>query len=82
MKFIDNIPISILLLLCVLLGLAPFVPEPHLVEKIRMLSQGQLSKPLDIFDLFYHGLPFILLGLKLYRGLGKKHQNEEIRNNE
>jgi hypothetical protein len=72
MKFIDNIPISILLLLCVLLGLAPFAPEPHLVEKIRMLSQGQLSKPLDIFDLFYHSLPFVLLGIKLYSTLKQR----------
>ncbi len=77
MKFIDDIPLSILLLLCVLLGLAPFVPEPHLVEKIRMLSQGQLSKPLDIFDLFYHGAPFILLGLKLYRTLKRREKNDE-----
>ncbi len=76
MKFIDDIPLSILLLLCVLLGLAPFVPEPHLVEKIRMLSQGQLSKPLDIFDLFYHGAPFILLGLKLYRTLKRREIND------
>jgi hypothetical protein len=67
MKFIDNIPMSILLILCVLLGLAPFVPEPHLLEKMRMLSQGNLKKPLDIFDLLYHSAPFILLGIKLYR---------------
>jgi hypothetical protein len=67
MQFIDNIPISILLILCVLLGFAPFVPEPHIVEKLRMLFQGTLKKPLDIFDLFYHSLPFILLIIKLIR---------------
>lgn len=67
MKFIDNIPMSILLILCVLLGLAPFVPEPHLLEKVRMLSQGNLKKPLDIFDLLYHGAPFTLLAIKLFR---------------
>jgi len=67
MQFIDNIPMGILLVLCVLLGLAPFVPEPHLLEKIRMLSQGNLKKPLDIFDLLYHGAPFILLTIKLFR---------------
>ena len=66
MKFIDDIPLSILLLLCVLLGLAPFVPEPHLVEKIRMLANGTLVKPIDIFDLAYHGLPFVLLIMKLF----------------
>ena len=67
MKFIDTIPISVLLFLCLLLGLAPFVPEPHLLEKLRMLSQGTLRKPIDIFDLLYHGTPFILLGIKLIR---------------
>ena len=56
-----------ILLLCVLLGLAPFVPEPHIVEKLRMLSQGTLKKPLDIFDLLYHSTPFILLIIKLIR---------------
>ncbi|MCF8055216.1 MAG: RND transporter [Desulfocapsa sp.] len=67
MKFIDKIPMVVLLILCVLLGLAPFVPEPHIVEKIRMLSQGTLTKPIDIFDLLYHGAPFILLAIKLIR---------------
>jgi hypothetical protein len=67
MQFIDNIPMAILVILCILLGLAPFVPEPHIVEKLRMLSQGNLKKPLDIFDLFYHAAPFILLAIKLIR---------------
>lgn len=67
MQFIDNIPMVVLLILCVLLGLAPFVPEPHIVEKLRMLSQGNLKKPIDIFDLLYHAAPFILLTIKLIR---------------
>ena len=67
MHLIDKIPLTVLIVLCILLGLAPFVPEPHIVEKIRMLSRGNLSKPIDIFDLLYHGLPFILLFIKLIR---------------
>jgi len=67
MKFIDNIPMGMLLVVCVLLGLSPFFPEPHLLEKVRMLSQGNLSRPLDIFDLLYHGSPFLVLGIKLFR---------------
>ena len=39
----------------VLMGLAPFAPEPHLLEKLRMLFSGDLSRPIDIFDLFLHG---------------------------
>lgn len=67
MKLIDKIPFSILIILCLLLGLAPFVPEPHLLEKLRMLSQGNLQRPIDIFDLLYHGSPFVLLAIKLFR---------------
>lgn len=48
-----------------LLALAPFAPEPHLVEKLRMLGQGVLTKPLDIFDLFLHGTPLLILVLRL-----------------
>jgi len=53
---------SFLVPAALLLGLAPFVPEPHLTEKVRMLFTGQLSKPIDIFDLFLHGtLPALLI---------------------
>lgn len=53
----------VLVILCLTLGLAPFTP-PHLVEKIRMLSQGVLKRPLDWFDLFFHAIPWLLLSLK------------------
>ena len=49
------------------LGLAPFVPEPHLWEKLKMLAAGTLSRPIDIFDLVYHAAPWLLLALKLAR---------------
>ena len=48
----------------VLLGLAPWRPEPHLVEKIRMLIDGTLRRPIDIFDLFLHGTPVLLLAVR------------------
>lgn len=66
-SWLDRIPLSSLLFAALLLGLAPFSPEPHLVEKIRMLVQGQLTRALDIFDLFLHGTPLLLLGVKLAR---------------
>jgi hypothetical protein len=50
-----------------LLGFAPFFPQPHIVEKIRMLMAGTLKRPIDIFDLFWHAWPFILLVYKLVR---------------
>ena len=46
------------------LGLAPFTP-PHIVEKLRMLSQGKLVRPLDWFDLLFHGFPWVVLVAKL-----------------
>jgi len=54
-------------MVALLLGLAPFSPEPHLVEKLRMLAQGQLSRAIDIFDLLLHGTPLLLLAVKLVR---------------
>ena len=50
--------------IALLLGLAPFYPQPHIVEKLRMLMAGTLRRPIDIFDLFWHAWPFALL---LYR---------------
>ncbi|MDH5218436.1 MAG: RND transporter [Gammaproteobacteria bacterium] len=68
MKFIDKLPLIPLVMISVMLGLAPFVPEPHLWEKLKMLTSGELSKPIDIFDLLMHGTPAILLVIKLARG--------------
>lgn len=67
MNWIDAIPMSVLLPIALLIGLAPFVPEPHLWEKLKLLAAGQLHKPIDIFDLFWHAAPLALLALKLIR---------------
>ena len=64
-KKINQIPLAPLIILTLFLGFAPFVPEPHLQEKFRLLMQGSLKKPLDIFDLLMHGAPFVLLTLRL-----------------
>lgn len=65
MKWLDRIPYALLLPLAVLLALAPFTPEPHLWEKLKMLFAGTLVRPIDIFDLLLHGTPLGLLLLKL-----------------
>ena len=67
MKWLDKIPLNILVLIALTLGLAPFVPEPHVWEKLKMLANGELGKWIDIFDLFLHGTPWLLLVLKLLR---------------
>ena len=66
MKWTKNLPHPFILsVLCLTLGLAPFVPIPHVWEKLMMLFQGELYRPMDIFDLLMHGTPWILLFLKL-----------------
>jgi hypothetical protein len=67
MALLDRLPLSILLLAALTLGLAPFVPEPHLWEKLKMLAAGTLVAPVDIFDLLLHAAPVLLLGAKLAR---------------
>lgn len=69
MKWLDKIPYSLLLPAALFLAAAPFVPEPHLWEKLKMLAAGALVRPIDIFDLFLHGTPLVLLVLKWLRGL-------------
>lgn len=61
----NRMPLSILIVLCLTLGLAPFTPEPHLWEKLKMLAAAELTEPLDIFDLLLHGTPWLLLTVKI-----------------
>jgi hypothetical protein len=66
-NFLDKITYAQLAVVALILGLAPFTPMPHLIEKIVMLSEGRLGNPVDIFDLFFHLFPTILLLTKLGR---------------
>ena len=51
-----------ILMACLTLGLAPFVPEPHVWGKLRWVMGGGVGmKPTDYFDLLMHGFPFVLL---------------------
>ena len=67
MTFLDQIPLSILIVACLTLGLAPFTPEPHIWEKLKMLASGTLVRPVDWFDLAMHAAPFVVLAAKLAR---------------
>lgn len=73
MAWLDRIAWVIVVPLALLLGLAPFVPEPHLWEKLKLLAAGDLRRPVDVFDLLYHGAPVVLLTLKLLR-LVQRHR--------
>jgi hypothetical protein len=67
LKLLDRLPWIWLLLLAGWLAIAPITPEPHLVEKLRLLAQGELVRPLDVFDLAMHATPLLLVLLKLWR---------------
>jgi hypothetical protein len=44
------------------LGLAPFVPEPHVWGKLKWLMGGAVGmNPMDYFDLLMHGAPWLWL---------------------
>ena len=54
--------IRIYLIISLTLGLAPFYPVPHIVGKIKWLAGGAVGmQPMDWFDLFLHGTPWVLL---------------------
>ncbi|MCW8851085.1 MAG: RND transporter [Gammaproteobacteria bacterium] len=55
------------MIITLVMAFAPFSPEPHLLEKSRMLAQGELSKAIDIFDLFWHSFLIVILVIRLLR---------------
>lgn len=67
MSWLDKFPLAILIALAAWMAVAPITPEPHLIEKLRLLSQGALVKPLDMFDLCLHSAPIVLLAARLWR---------------
>lgn len=70
-KFIDSMSTPLLAIGAGLLLLAPFFPEPHLLEKLRMLRAGTLAKPLDVADIFVHLSGIVVLALHLWRRFQK-----------
>jgi hypothetical protein len=65
--WLDRVPLVWLVAIAGWLALAPFFPEPHLWEKLKMLAAGTLVRPIDIFDLLMHGVPVLLLAWRLVR---------------
>ena len=70
--WLDRLPLALIVIVALTLGLAPFVPEPHLWEKLKLLAAGDLRRPLDVFDLVLHGLPWLVLIAKLARMAGAR----------
>ena len=66
-RLIDSISLQLAIVLALTLGLSPFLPQPHLTEKLAMLASGTLIRPIDWFDLLFHAAPWLLLAVKLAR---------------
>lgn len=50
------------IMMCMLLGLAPFVPEPHIWGKIKWIAGGAEGMGvMDYADVLMHGAPWLLL---------------------
>lgn len=73
MNLIEQIKknLGLFLMASLFLGLAPFVPEPHVWGKLKWLMGGGAFSgehpmgAMDWFDLLMHGLPWVLLLLSL-----------------
>ncbi len=64
-EMLEQLPLSYAVIAAATLGLAPFVPEPHIWEKIKMIKAGTLKRPIDVFDFILHAAPFVVLVAKL-----------------
>lgn len=67
LKWIDRLPLLPLFVVAVFFAIVPLTATPHLAEKINMLLDGTLSRPIDIFDLLMHATPVSLLIIRLAR---------------
>lgn len=68
--------IALLVVASLTLGLAPFIPEPHVWEKLKWISAGAAGMVwYDWFDLLMHGSPWVLLGMGLvYKLMHRREQ--------
>ncbi len=66
---LDQVSWPLAIIAALTLGLAPFFPEPHIWEKLKMLAAGTLTRPIDILDLLLHAAPWMLLLAKAARAV-------------
>ena len=61
------------LIISLTLGLAPFVPEPHMVGKIRWVAGGAHGmQAIDWEDLVFHGFSWVWLIVALILAVAKQ----------
>ena len=71
LRFLDLIPYPVLVVASLVMILAPFSPMPHVLEKLIMLKEGTLRRPIDVCDLLFLLAPAILRFVKLIRNRTK-----------
>jgi hypothetical protein len=75
LRWLDRLPLAPLVVAAVVLGLSPLLPEPHLLQKLGLLFEGQLDKPIDRLDLLMHASLPLLLVLKWVRSRQIHHHH-------
>lgn len=66
----NNKEVLFTLMLALTLGLAPFLPEPHLIGKLRWVFGGAKGMQfMDYFDLVLHGFPWLLLAIAVVKNV-------------
>lgn len=64
---------GVVILACLTIGLAPYVPEPHIWGKLRWILGGaEGMKSVDWWDTVQHGLPWLILLWFVIEDLTKK----------
>lgn len=67
-----NKQLQLALMASLTLGLAPFVPHPHIWKQIQNIWYGRTMAGMDWFDLLMHGAPWIFLIYVLIQMARKK----------
>jgi hypothetical protein len=75
LRWLDRLPLAPLVVAAVVLGFSPLLPEPHLPQKLGLLFEGQLDKPIDWLDLLMHASLPLLLVLKWIRSRQIHHHH-------
>lgn len=61
-RLMHRISVRLVVLFCLVMGLAPFRPEPHLVKCYNTwMDPAQAWTNGHTWDVLFHGAPFILL---------------------
>lgn len=62
--------LTYLIIIALVMAVLPFGEQPHLWQKLLLLKDGYLHKPMDWLDLLMHGGPLVaVLSILAFRGV-------------